>query len=223
MSNPNYQFVYNVNLLDDLHNYFPALLYDAERFQNVREVLRYIRDQTHTRFNLFSYGRNLYNERDPPLTPPIHPQPPIMRTFTPREDEVVDSMATTNFLLSMLGANMNNSPFLGARLLQRNLLNPNADPFTPRTIWGQNFLNPVVVRPTQEQIENNSEIVTDISGQSCAICQDQIRSDDTCRSLSTCQHVYHRTCIDQWFTRSVQCPTCRHDIRDRDLQPRRNL
>jgi hypothetical protein len=36
---------------------------------------------------------------------------------------------------------------------------------------------------------------------------------EECRRLKPCQHVYHRTCIDQWFLRSVACPTCRHDIR----------
>jgi hypothetical protein len=215
MSDSNYQFVYNVGLLDDIHNYFPALLYDDNRFHNVRDVLRYIREQTHSRFNLFNYGQRLYSDETStqPITPPVTMrQPPNVQQ---REEDIIsaaETITTTNFLLSLLGANMNNSPMLGNRLMNRVLYNPNADIFAPR-IHG-NFLNPVVVRATTEQIENNSEIVTDISGQSCAICQDMIRPDDTCRSLSICRHVYHRTCIDQWFTRSVHCPTCRHDIRE---------
>jgi hypothetical protein len=51
------------------------------------------------------------------------------------------------------------------------------------------------------------------SNSSCSICQDSIISTDSCRRLSPCSHVYHRSCIDQWFERSVHCPTCRHDIR----------
>jgi hypothetical protein len=189
MSDPNYEYVYNVNLLDDMHNYFPALLYNQEQFQNTRDVLRYIREQTNNRFNLFRVGQNLYNQRQ-------------NVNESVRTDEFVDSIATTNFLLGLLGAN-------GNRLFNRAMLNPNATIFTP------NFMNPVIINPTQQQIENNTEIVRDISGQSCAICQDIIRVDDTCRYLSSCHHVYHQVCIDQWFTRSVFCPTCRHDIRER--------
>lgn len=205
MSDENYQYVYNVNMLDDLHNYFPDLLYNQEQFQNTRDVLRYIREQTQNRFNLFRRGQNLYNDRDSVIEQQSR-QTPIM---TPVRQE--DSIATTNFLLGLLGASIDPTPAFGTRLLNRVMLNPNANVFTP------NFMNPVIVRPTQQQIENNSEIVRDISGQSCAVCQDTIRADDTCRYLSTCRHVYHQSCIDQWFTRSVFCPTCRHDIRERNL------
>lgn len=211
-----YQYVYNVNLLDDLHNYFPAILYDGDRFQSTRDLLRYVREQTHNRFNLFSYGARLHNqsqEQEQPTTPPI-PQTPIasVQPIQVRSNEsAMESMATTNLLLGLLGASMDTTPTLGSRLLQRVMLNPNADVFVPT----RSFLQPVVVRPTENQIENNSEIVTDISGQSCAVCQDLIRPEETCRRLRACRHIYHRTCIDQWFLRSVFCPTCRHDIRDR--------
>jgi hypothetical protein len=208
MSDSNYQYVYNVNMLDDLHNYFPDLLYNQEQFQNTPDVLRYIREQTQNRFNLFRRGQNLYNNRDSVIEQhPIQIPPPI------RQEE---SIATTNLLLGLLGASMDSAPILGNRLLNRVMLNPNASVFRPNI---QNFMNPVVVHATTQQIENNSEIVRDISGQSCAICQDAIRPIDTCRYLSTCRHVYHQACIDQWFTLSVFCPTCRHDIRERNLQP----
>jgi hypothetical protein len=196
MSNSNYQYVYNVNLLDDLHNYFPDILYNQEQFQNIRDVLRYIREQTNNRFNLFRFGQNLYNDRDSVIE-----QQPRIPIVTVRQEEII---ATTNLLLGLLGASMDSN-----RLSNRMNLNPNANPFIP-----QNFLNPVIVRPTEQQIENNSEIVTDISGQLCTVCQDSIRTDDSCRRLNRCLHVFHRTCIDQWFLRSVSCPTCRRDIRE---------
>ncbi len=217
MSDPNYQYVYNVHLLDDLHNYFPDILYNQDRFQNMRDVLRYIREQTHNRFNLFQYGNSLYNDRDSVIEAQMLPrvsiprQPPIVTTpiFSPmRQESVSESLVTTNLLLSLLGASMDSTPVLGTRFLNRMNLNPNANLFVP-----QNFLNPVIVRPTDQQIESNSEIVTDISGQLCTVCQDTIRADDSCRRLRGCTHVFHRTCIDQWFLRSVSCPTCRQDIR----------
>jgi hypothetical protein len=225
MADTNYQYVYNVNLLDDLHNYFPDLLYDQERFQNVRDILRYIREQTYNRFNLFNQGQRLYEQREqfsPPTPPPEPPAPtPFTQPFVQqhRPDQVTrdefdivstaENMMTTNLLLSMLGANMNTTPLLGNRLLNRFTMNPNADIFMPT-----GFFSPVVVRPTVAEIRDNSEIGTDISGQSCAICQDALRPQDQCRRLTFCQHIYHKSCIDEWFTRSVACPTCRHDIRN---------
>lgn len=57
---PNYEQLYGVGLLDDLHNYFPALLYDSGSFQTVQDVLQYASLQTRRRFDLFSYGLSAY-------------------------------------------------------------------------------------------------------------------------------------------------------------------
>ena len=54
-----YEYVYNVGLLDDLHNYFPAFLYDSGRFQTPVQVFHYFRTELHARFNLPGYGARL--------------------------------------------------------------------------------------------------------------------------------------------------------------------
>jgi hypothetical protein len=81
-------------------------------------------------------------------------------------------------------------------------LNPNAQPFQP-----------VLVRPSQHVLEENTQLIDGIVDM-CAICQDSITANESCRLLVPCRHRFHRVCIDQWFQRSVFCPTCRHDIRD---------
>ncbi|NBP66674.1 MAG: hypothetical protein EBU66_18760 [Bacteroidetes bacterium] len=58
--NNRYERVYEVSLLDDLHNYFPALLYEPDRFRTVSDVLGYIGQNSSRRFNLFDYGRRQY-------------------------------------------------------------------------------------------------------------------------------------------------------------------
>ena len=75
-----------------------------------------------------------------------------------------------------------------------------------------NFMEPVPVLPTQQQIAN--EVLDHISSsqQTCSICQDSIVSDGV--KLRVCQHVYHRSCIQTWFGASVRCPVCRRDIRE---------
>ena len=52
--------IFNVGILDDLHTYFPDLLYNSGRFRTVQDVLSYIQDQAKSRFNLFDYGARQY-------------------------------------------------------------------------------------------------------------------------------------------------------------------
>jgi len=75
-----------------------------------------------------------------------------------------------------------------------------------------NFFDPVHVEATQNQIQNATETLTTPPADSqCAICQDNITTDAT--RIRSCGHMYHRNCITNWFTMSVRCPVCRHDIR----------
>ena len=55
-----YDTHYGIPLLDDVHNYFPALLYEPVRFQNVGDVFAYVRQQMHRRFDLFSSAQAAY-------------------------------------------------------------------------------------------------------------------------------------------------------------------
>lgn len=55
-----YEHLYDVGLLDDLHNYFPRILYRPEEFNSVQDLLRYVQSATQRRFNLFDRGRREY-------------------------------------------------------------------------------------------------------------------------------------------------------------------
>lgn len=215
-----YETVYRVGLLDDLHNYFPALLYDQGRFHSLQSVFHYIRSQMNARFNLYAFGARRWREQEEDQLPviftiPTHAPPPTVVppmqttgmqnnvTLNPLDETIVDTnLAATTLLLSLLGGTPR-TPRL-----------PAATPATQAAQLWANFLNPIVTRPTPEQIQTNTELVTGLTDTSCAICQDMIRSEDMARRLRPCRHVYHQTCIDQWFERSVFCPTCRHDIRE---------
>jgi hypothetical protein len=225
-----YDTLYGVGLLDDLHNYFPALLYDHGHFNSVQQVLQYVRMQMAQRFNLYSYGQEQFRTQQQPTTSMPVPiwtvpqtpftQPPPLQRSVPFEmpGQQQQQRTTTdvvslwdegdinfaNELLRMLGTSFTTSPALGGRILRGSgqRLNPNANPWTP-----------VIVRPTRQVIEENSEILTGVSGSTCAICQDGIESSACVRRLRACQHTYHQICIDTWFQESVHCPTCRHDIR----------
>ena len=221
MSGPDYQVVYGVGVLDDVHNYFPSLLYDQGRFQTLPQVLSYVRSQMNTRFNLFAYGASLHRAAAP-VTPVPAPAPVVEPISVTRAPRTRDS-ATLNMLLGLLslGTDIRLVPDLGP--------SPQG-PRAPADIWAS-FNTPVVVAPSAEIISANTEIidasnvVVDVSGASltqniCTVCQDIMRSPEICRRLRPCQHSFHRACIDEWFRRSVFCPSCRHDIRNPTPSPR---
>jgi hypothetical protein len=207
-----YQYVYNVGLLDDLHNYFPGLLYQMERFQTLPQVFQYIRQQINSRFNLYNYGANLAAAgMQPYIVPPVYTAGHTfgagvpMRATTATPATPVDLFGLASLLTQVplelwsFGNGTNANANANA--------NANGVP---------GFMNPVVVRPTPEDIARATELVsgsTLTEGTVCSICQDTIIATDSARKLRTCGHSYHQFCIDQWFQRSVFCPSCRHDVR----------
>jgi hypothetical protein len=75
----------------------------------------------------------------------------------------------------------------------------------------RNFLDPVPVLPTRDQITAATENHVGVTDQTCAICQEAV----TCATrIRACGHCFHSQCIHEWFSMNTRCPICRHDIRD---------
>jgi hypothetical protein len=73
------------------------------------------------------------------------------------------------------------------------------------------FLDPVAVVPTPEQIRTATEDDVHVADTTCAICQESVSGATRIRD---CGHCFHAQCIREWFTMNTRCPICRHDIRD---------
>jgi hypothetical protein len=87
------QSFYGVGLLDDLHTYFPDLLYNPDQFTTTGSVLQYIRSQTESHFNLFARGQREAQQRgqqsqptqqNPVLTTPVRPPPAASTPAAPQ-------------------------------------------------------------------------------------------------------------------------------------------
>jgi hypothetical protein len=205
-----YQVVYNVGLLDDIHNYFPALLYEMDRFTNLPQVLQYVRERMTARFNLFNYGASLaaasqtsfggahappYNTTPLRTSTPIIPRTPAPSVQAPAMDIFSLASLLTHADILTLGIGAGTGPGVGLGAA----------------------LQPVIVRPSAEVIARATEVLvasTLPEGTVCSICQDSLLGTDSARRIRSCNHVYHQICIDQWFEGSVRCPSCRHDIRE---------
>lgn len=214
---------YGIKLFDDLHNYFPALIYEPDAFSDFGDVLFYVREQMRRNMDLFSAGQRTYvsvdrsafpsrripvrntrlNQTVVPLTglsalTPMPPMPTINRIPINTVHYDTD-LASLNSLMNLLSAAV-------ATPLQTNTQNIRNLPAS--------FMEPVPVRPTRDEIINGSAIeIVDSDDESCAICQDAMAPGSESRCLSACDHRFHVGCIDTWFQSSVRCPVCRHDIR----------
>lgn len=217
------QDIYGNTLLNDLHNNFPALLYDSGRFQNVQDLFSYIQEQLSNRYDLYSNQRRIYLQSQQPQTPvrqrrarsPVEPPSlPVRRPAPgtiPESDEeqpLSDSEILETFLTSAL-----------QRIVQQPLApQTNAAPlwyYTTTIPRINSFMDPVPVPLTSAQLAQNTtvETLTVDSEQECAVCRDTMLTGATVRKITGCSHMFHRSCIDIWFQSNVRCPNCRHDVR----------
>ena len=247
LHNQPYESVYGVGLLDDLHNYFPAVLYEPSSFHSVRDLLTYISVRTRRRFDLYSNAMNSYHDTPVTDTPETAAAPlgqdQRVASNLPRHNFTGSSYAataasasavtaassalnaatnptanpvrrnnlhlpaTTNVLSALIAglADMNE---VDTNSVYRILLTPPV-PRVPTT-----FMEPVVIRPTQEQITQSTRLGTpNDPTEVCTICQETIEENQPARLILHCEHWFHTSCIDVWFQQDVHCPVCRHDIR----------
>ena len=200
------QNLYTIQLLNDLHNHFPDILYGRPgRFQNVEDILEYIRRVA----NISPYQRGLhrYNANNNPRFPPG-----ISRN-TPSQWEIITDNPEVSYsrMYIPLNGDISNRNISPINSIFSNILNQliNGD------INNDEELENVVVRPTNSEIANATTVYRANSLQEdiCTICQDNIELNEV-RRITRCGHYFHRVCIDVWFQGNVHCPTCRHDIRE---------
>jgi hypothetical protein len=217
------QNIYPVQLLNDIHNYFPDILYNPGRFRTVHDLLDYIRSVADV--NPYTRGLNNYNIRQTqnmatnrtntrPRVAPINPANGVnvswIPNLRPSTTQGLPEQINSTFQIPINDHNNIMSTLLGS------LINPLID--VPIIGGGlQTFLEQRVhIRPSNEEIENasNTYVATRQEDDNCAICQDTIERGQRVRRLLHCNHYFHSVCIDTWFGENVHCPTCRHDIRE---------
>ena len=234
----NYEQIYHIGLLDDLHNFFPAILYQPQRFRSVQDLLQYISQQAQSQFNLFDMGLRRFEQTQPtagrgrnmtiPQPQPLQPRTPTMqpiRTTIPSAPARTSSAAPymniitetydltpalTTSLTSLLGGDMPRTTGTQAPLTT-------LDAFLSLLRMPQT-LDPVIVAPTQEQINAATHVYECLREQDrsniCSICQEDYTDNVLVRQIRHCNHTFHRQCIDQWFQQNTHCPVCRFDIRN---------
>ena len=82
----------------------------------------------------------------------------------------------------------------------------------------QSFNEPVIVRPSVQEIQNSTINTTfgSISNpinSSCPISLERFDDDSEVSQIIHCGHVFNTSDLNVWFERNVRCPVCRYDIR----------
>jgi len=241
----NYTSIFRVGILDDLHNYFPDLLYNSDRFRSVQDVLRYI--QRGARINPFEQGLREYNRnnRDSRDSRDIRNNY-VVQNNQPTQIPVVDStraaydisgVPVTPQRVSLTTSNISSIPPVPPApahpsVRRRPMTYYWADSLIPHRHYENNIIDTsmltnlftmalnqnftdVPVVPTNEQVDAATTLTTSQVAEPCAICQDAMDPSQSIRRINHCQHAFHRSCIDTWFESGVTCPICRVDIRDR--------
>ena len=87
----------------------------------------------------------------------------------------------------------------------------------PQPIGTNNFLEPVPIRATQEQINRATRTVRygsfSTTQTRCPIDLSPFEDQEEVLQIRHCGHIFRRNNILSWFSTSPRCPMCRYDIR----------
>ena len=226
---------YGFSFMDEMHNFFPELMYDETLFPQPN--MMWMRHRLQTLFpHVYPRQRSLYHIysaegrrdevlrwRTPPPPPAPMPAPTPMRMgptplVSPRQTRIDVDVLDVSGVRTTRTLNRDLAP---QSLFTSLILDLAPDPNTSRI---SNFLTEgllnlafqdVPVRPSESQIAAASRILQHSEvhqEETCAVCQS--RGPEQPWRVLHCSHAYHQGCIDEWFRINVHCPICRRDIRN---------
>jgi hypothetical protein len=205
--------LYAIPILNELHELYPDLLYHPSRFQSGNDVITYIVDRgirRSFREESLQYHRRVAQaqaqqaNRDPLHSASIIDEFDIILhggrvapRIYPSPAPAASASVPANEFIPLLPA----SPI--DQLLSY-FIRESMDDFSMASS-----------RPSEEQLRERTTVhtLTENSEANCAICQDAMVVGQVTRCLHHCQHAFHLSCVDAWFSSHPTCPTCRHDIR----------
>lgn len=147
----------------------------------------------------------------------------LARPFTPRD--TIPHMGINTSIARSVGIGADDSPGSFMRMdrdgsLNRFLFNFDRQIETHINVDTEfeDFMSPVPVTPTPDQIENAIETITfcqiiDPNNTRCPISLIPFEQNDVVTRILYCGHIYLGQYLSTWFGQNVRCPLCRYDIR----------
>jgi hypothetical protein len=220
------------------HNY--TILSNHPQFslnrQNSIHSFTSSQSHTHTHTQPYTYTpsqshtQNLY--RPPPSNVNNASSSGTHNPFTPTYRHILNSYNhnsnnnsnTPNENIQSQNNNISQSRYSLSSIRQRQLEQQQYQRHLPRNItptpilFDSTFMTPVIVFPSQEQINRSSRLImfdaiSSPINNSCPITHEIFSNDEMVLQLA-CGHIFNNDAIRIWFRTNVRCPICRYDIRD---------
>lgn len=227
-------------MLDEIHNFFPELLYDdvifsEPRFHYFRHRMRQIFPRAYTRA-FHEYGIYYAPERQHAFQTFLHahlaavppPPPPAPQQVTMRSAPLVSTLRGLSPIQTPPTV-----PPSPVQQVNELVLEPDVASQLFTSFFNRSFEHPLTTSATFRILGNLGGLFEDVpiiatqldieyasslcdldrvaADVVCAICQD--RGEVTPWRRLHCGHMYHQQCIDTWFNQNVVCPVCRADVR----------
>ena len=216
---------YTISLLNDLHHFFPELLYRPERFQTVSDVLGYVVERAAESESYERIRQAYRGQEEESKAPEFESVGSSSSSASASASASSDESLTALLRLFSPRTPMFQRPLHRTRIAFP--LSSSSEGSLASFLWGsgsgsgsgsglESLFQAVAVRPTEEHLERNThvDILEEPMDTNCAVCQDPMEAGQEIRTLLACCHHFHRTCVDRWFQEHVSCPTCRHDVRE---------
>ena len=109
-------------------------------------------------------------------------------------------------------------------------IQPTTQPTQPTAImrrrpatFTQSFFDPVIIYPTQRQIDNATKLIQydtiiNPTNETCPFTCEPFHNQDLVRQILHCGHIFSPCHFNTWFYSNVSCPICRYDIRTYEPQ-----
>ena len=79
----------------------------------------------------------------------------------------------------------------------------------PHYVFPTSQINNNIVQPFFQRVNRN--VVVSQEQPECTICLDKIKNTD--KKVLSCNHVFHKNCVDTWLQETPNCPLCRRSQR----------
>ena len=70
-------------------------------------------------------------------------------------------------------------------------------------------INNKVCKPVR--IKENDDLI--INKECCNICCEEYVKGEYKRTLHSCNHIFHKKCVDKWLKSKSNCPICRNELK----------
>jgi len=210
---------YTISLLNDLHHFFPELLYRPERFQTVQDVLRYAIERA-AESESYERIREAYRGQGEESKAPEFESVGSSASASASSESIASLLGFLSPRTPLFQRSAHRTriafPLSSEGSLASFLLGSGSVSGSGSASGLESLFQSVVVRPTAEHLERNTHlcVLEETGDVNCSVCQDPMEAGQEIRTLLVCCHSFHRTCVDRWFQEHVTCPTCRHDVRE---------